>query len=211
LRCRTFPAPPHRTGRSVFRIQLSSHYGVKKNVENLPRLRDRMSEIIDHYHDVQQDMLETFIDRGQLRRLAEPTILANGRRIPGLKLDHPRQLAVMHSLVRFANVAAGGKFTTADVLPSGIGGFGINGGQVFPRLLPLRLVQTPCQKAHRKGSPYAPLPAGWQGLHHLRRLSETGRENLWPLTVGWPHLETVHWPQKSAANSTVSTNASQTV
>ena len=36
-------------------------------------------------------------------------------RIPGLKLDHPRQLAVMHSLVRFANVAANGRFTTADL------------------------------------------------------------------------------------------------
>ena len=74
-----------------------------------------MSEIIDHYHDVQQDVLETFIDRGQLRKLAEPTILPSGRRIPGLKLDHPRQLAVMHSLVRFANVAANGRFTTADL------------------------------------------------------------------------------------------------
>jgi hypothetical protein len=90
-------------------------YGVKKDVENLPHLRKRMSEIIDHYHDVQQDVLETFIDRGQLRKLAEPTILSNGRRIPGLKLDHPRQLAVMHSLVRFANVAANGRFTTADL------------------------------------------------------------------------------------------------
>ena len=90
-------------------------YGVNKDVENLPRLRDRMSEIIDNYHDVQQDVLETFIDRGQLRKLAEPTILSNGRRIPGLKLDHPRQLAVMHALVRFANVAAGGRFTTADL------------------------------------------------------------------------------------------------
>jgi hypothetical protein len=90
-------------------------YGVKKDVENLPHLRKRMSEIIDHYHDVQQDVLETFIDRGQLRKLAEPTILSNGRRIPGLKLDHPRQLAVMHSLVRFANVAANGRFTTTDL------------------------------------------------------------------------------------------------
>ena len=35
-------------------------YGVKKDVANLPRLRYRMSEIIDHYHDVQQDVLETF-------------------------------------------------------------------------------------------------------------------------------------------------------
>ena len=43
------------------------------------------------------------------------TVLSNARRIPGLKLDHPRQLAVMHSLVRFANIAAGGHVTTADL------------------------------------------------------------------------------------------------
>jgi len=34
-----------------------------------------MSEIIDNYHDAQQDILETFVDRGQLRKLAQPTIL----------------------------------------------------------------------------------------------------------------------------------------
>ena len=90
-------------------------YGVNKHVENLSRLRERMSAIIDNYRNVQQDVMETFIDRGQLRKLADPTILPSGRRIPGLKLDHPRQLAVMHALVRFANVAAGGKFTTADL------------------------------------------------------------------------------------------------
>ena len=74
-----------------------------------------MSEIIDNYQNVQQDILETFVDRGQLRQLAEPTRLPSGKRIPGLKLDHPRQLAVMHSLVRFANLVAGGTFTTADL------------------------------------------------------------------------------------------------
>lgn len=67
-------------------------YGVKKGVENLPQLRDRMSAIIDNYHNAQQDVMQTFIDRGQLRQLAEPTILSDGRRIPDLKLDHPRQL-----------------------------------------------------------------------------------------------------------------------
>ena len=90
-------------------------YGVNKNVENLPQLRQRMSAIIDNYHNAQQDILETFVDRGQLRKLGEPTTLANGKRIPGLKLDHPRQLAVMHALVRFANIAAGSTFTTAEV------------------------------------------------------------------------------------------------
>ena len=90
-------------------------YGVNKDVENLPQLRDRMSEIIDHYHNAQQDILESFVDRGQLRKLAEPTTLPNGKRIPGLKLDHPRQLAVMHALVRFANIAARSRFTTAEL------------------------------------------------------------------------------------------------
>jgi hypothetical protein len=100
-------------------------YGVKKNVENLPQLRQRMSEIIDHYHDAQQDILETFIDRGQLQKLAAPTTLTNGKRIPGLKLDHPRQLAVMHALVRYANIAAGSTFTTADLYPSVLDALGL--------------------------------------------------------------------------------------
>ena len=104
-------------------------YGVKKDVENLPQLRQRMSEIVDNYQDVQQDVLETFVDRGQLRKLAEPTILSNGKRIPGLKLDHPRQLAVMHSLARFANVAAGGKFTTADLYVPALDALGMTADQ----------------------------------------------------------------------------------
>ena len=40
-------------------------YGVKKAVENLSTLRDRMDSINDRYLDVQQDILETFVDRGQ--------------------------------------------------------------------------------------------------------------------------------------------------
>jgi hypothetical protein len=90
-------------------------YGVKKAVENLPHLRKRISAVIDNYHNVQQDILETFIDGGQLRRLAQPTVMPNGKRIPGLKLDHPRQLALMHALVRFCYIAAQGTFTTPEI------------------------------------------------------------------------------------------------
>jgi hypothetical protein len=68
-------------------------YGVNQGIEKLPRLGERMSEIIDQYHNVQPDVLETFFDRGPLRKPAEPTILPSGKRIPGLKLDHPRPLA----------------------------------------------------------------------------------------------------------------------
>lgn len=92
-------------------------YGVNKSVQNLPALRNALSAINDNYLNVQQDILETFIDRGQLRRLAEPTVTPTGKRIPGLRIDHPRQLALMHALVRFANVAAGNSFTTAAIHP----------------------------------------------------------------------------------------------
>src|SRR5713226_3686745 len=92
-------------------------YGCKKAVEHLPELRQKMSSVIDNYHNVQQDILETFVDRGQLRQLSQPTVLPSGRRIPGLKLDHPRQLALMHALLRFSHIAAESTFTTAELHP----------------------------------------------------------------------------------------------
>ncbi len=92
-------------------------YAVNKAIDHLPQLRQKLSSIVDNYLDIQQDILETFLDRGQLRKLGQPTILPNGKRIPGLKLDHPRQLALMHALVRFSHIAAGSTFTTAELHP----------------------------------------------------------------------------------------------
>jgi len=105
----------------ILRTEASSNnvndYRVNKSVQNLPALGNALSAINDNYLNVQQDILESFIDRGQLRELAEPTITPAGKRIPGLKLDHPRQLALMHALVRFAHVASGNSFTTAEIHP----------------------------------------------------------------------------------------------
>jgi hypothetical protein len=90
-------------------------YAVPKAIANIPQLRPKLSSIVDTYLDVQQDILETFVDRGQLRALSQPTLLPNGKRIPGLKLDHPRQRALMHALVSFSHIAAGSTFTTAEL------------------------------------------------------------------------------------------------
>src|SRR3982751_2243449 len=73
--------------------------------------------------------LETLIDRGQMRKLAEPTAMPTGKRIPGLKLDHPRLLAVMHALVRFANIAAGNQFTTLELYPFTLDALGCSSAQ----------------------------------------------------------------------------------
>ena len=92
-------------------------YGVNKAIEHLPALRDKLAAINDNYLDIQQDILETFVDRGQLHNLAQPTYTPSGKRIPGLKLDNPRQLALMHALVRFAQIAAAGTFSTGEIHP----------------------------------------------------------------------------------------------
>ena len=92
-------------------------YAVPKAIDHLSGLRQKLSATVDRYLDVQHDILETFVDRGQLRNLSQRTILPNGKRIPGLKLDHPRQLALMHALVRFSHLAALSTFTTAELHP----------------------------------------------------------------------------------------------
>jgi hypothetical protein len=89
-------------------------YAVPKAIDHLPELRQKQSAILDNYLDVQQDILETFIDRGQLQKFRQPP---SGKRIPGLKLDHPRQLAVLHAVVRFSHIAAGNTFRMADRHP----------------------------------------------------------------------------------------------
>jgi hypothetical protein len=89
--------------------------GVGKSIRNLPQLRRIMHGINDRYLAIQQDVLETYVDRGQLARLRQPTITASGRRTPGLKLDDPRLLAVMQALTCFAHLSRGGRFRTRDL------------------------------------------------------------------------------------------------
>ena len=91
----------------------TSRHRLRKAVDNLPTLRTTLSSINDNYLNEQQDIRETFIDRRQLRRLARPAISAAGKHTPGLKLDNPRQLPLMHALVSFSHVAANG-FTTTE-------------------------------------------------------------------------------------------------
>ena len=121
-------------------------YGVRKAVDHLPHLRDKLRSLVDTYLTVQQDILETFVDRGQLRQLAAPTILPNGKRIPGLKLDHPRQLAVMHAVVRFAHLVAGTTFTTGQLHREALAALGTS-----PDAYPLGSLRYDLSKLRVKG------------------------------------------------------------
>jgi GNAT superfamily N-acetyltransferase len=103
----------------ILRTETTSYHtpdlGVNKGVEHLPELRKTMATANDRYLEVQQDVLETFVDRGQLERLRQPTVSPSGRRTPGLKLDDVRLLAVLQALVCFALLAGRGRFRTTDL------------------------------------------------------------------------------------------------
>lgn len=104
----------------LLRTEGTSNYtpnlGVNKGIDNLPQLRDVFQRGTERYLEVQQDILETFVDRGQLQQLQQPTVTATGRRTPGIKLTDPRLLAVMQAVVSFRFLAGLGTFRTRALL-----------------------------------------------------------------------------------------------
>jgi hypothetical protein len=89
---------------------------IKKNTDNLPKVREVLGTANQRYLDVQQDVLASYIDRGQLQELLRPTISATGRRVPGLHLDDPRLLALLQALTCFMYLSGKGSFRTKDLL-----------------------------------------------------------------------------------------------
>ena len=92
--------------------------GIHKEVENLPRLREKRSAIIDRYLSCSRTSWKRSWIAGHCANSPSPPIVASRQRIAGLKFDHPRQLALRQALVCFGYLATGGIFTTADLHPS---------------------------------------------------------------------------------------------
>jgi hypothetical protein len=67
-------------------------YRVNKAIEHLPALRDKLSAIDDNYLDIQQDILETFVDvRRALDKVAViGAIVASFATPEGRRTDHER-------------------------------------------------------------------------------------------------------------------------
>ena len=149
-------------------------------MENLPQLQQKLTSLIDRYHDVQQDILQTFIDRLQLQTLTQPTVLPGGKRIPGLKLDHPRQLAVMHALVRFSSLAAGSTFTTAELHPHVLRALGLSAADYKLGSLRYDLWKLRAKRSDQKDSSFPPLSAAAQRLSDLCGVPKAVRKALRP-------------------------------
>jgi hypothetical protein len=103
-----------RTESSTFQLKDLS---LPKNINNLAKVREALDRANHRYLNVQQDILATYVDRGQLAELQQPSISASGRRVPGLHIDDPRLLAVLQALLSFAYLVGKGGFRTKDLLP----------------------------------------------------------------------------------------------
>jgi hypothetical protein len=102
-----------RTESSSYRLK---DLGLGKNINNLPKVREVLNSANNRYLDVQQDVLASFVDRGQLDQLQQPSVSASGRRVPGLHFDDPRLLAVLQAILCFAYLVGKGCFRTRDLL-----------------------------------------------------------------------------------------------
>jgi hypothetical protein len=103
-----------RTESSVYQLK---DLKIRKNIDNLPRLREVLNQANERYLTVQQDVLSSYIDAGQLKELRQPTISASGRRTPGLHIDDPRLMALCEAVACFVHLAGHGTFRTKDLLP----------------------------------------------------------------------------------------------
>jgi hypothetical protein len=89
---------------------------IPKDLKRLPRLREVLGQSDGRLLEAQQDVLASYVDRGQLERLRQPTVSATGRRTPGLRLDDGRPLAVLTALTGLVYLIGKGTFRTPDLL-----------------------------------------------------------------------------------------------
>jgi hypothetical protein len=108
--------------RVLLRTETSTHQladlSLPKNIRHLPRVREVLDQSNQRYLRAQHDVLASYIDRGQLERLRQPTVSPTGRRTPGLRLDDVRLLAVWQALTCVIHLVGQGTFRTKDLLDS---------------------------------------------------------------------------------------------
>jgi hypothetical protein len=88
------------------------HFDVKRRLENLPSLRDKLMGTNERCLELQAELLASPIDTGQLAALATPTLVGQ-RRVPGVKLHDDRVIRLLETLLHPG--AAIGDWTTRDL------------------------------------------------------------------------------------------------
>lgn len=86
--------------------------GIQRSLKNLALLRQKLSDINQRYVEWLKPIYLSLVEDGALESLSETTVVGM-RRIPGIKIENRRLMAVVQSLSHFSNVQAG--FTTQSL------------------------------------------------------------------------------------------------
>ena len=177
VRPRSSPAP-HRGGHQ----QRDATTRCPRPSTISPSSGRKLSSIVDTYLDVQQDILETFVDRGQLRTPQPAHGPPERQTHSGPEARSPAAAGPDAGPGRFSHIAAGNTFTTAELHAHAVAALGGFARRLPPLVAALRAVQAPREGLGRETPALSTLPAPAGGLSHLPGLSQTLR----------PHLRTAH-------------------
>jgi len=89
------------------------HLNVRRRLEHLPRLVERMAETNQRFLDAQAELLACTVDQGDLARLAQP-IQIGQRRVPGLRLQDDRVIRLLDVILHPGGFVA--DWTSRDIL-----------------------------------------------------------------------------------------------
>jgi hypothetical protein len=97
-------AKPYVRSRRLLRTETTCYQvndlSIRKDIKHLPTLREVLGQRNERLLEAQQDVLASYVDRGQLERLRQPTVSATGRRTPGLRLvDSIREFGFRQPIV----------------------------------------------------------------------------------------------------------------
>ncbi|HEY6218537.1 MAG TPA: hypothetical protein VIV65_00685 [Gemmatimonadaceae bacterium] len=96
-------------------------FGVGKRLSNFSQLRWQLAATLVRFQELQEAVVDTTLDRGELAALAQTSELGKGR-VPGIRLDNERMMNVIRLLGRLATDPRG--FTTAQLRDDFVATFG---------------------------------------------------------------------------------------
>lgn len=84
-----------------------TEFNIKKGLKHLPRLLKSLDHCNRRLLRWEDTIDQTTVSAGFVERLGQPTVCANGRRVPGLKLDQRRLYWILAAVLQFSLLLTG--------------------------------------------------------------------------------------------------------
>lgn len=97
----------NRALRTETTINDTKDFGIGRSLGNLPELQQIARTINRRLLDVQRVSQDCTLEPETIEQVTQPTITQEGQRVPGLRLGHPRTMALLMALILFIHLPQG--------------------------------------------------------------------------------------------------------